>query len=320
LPIDNNVKNKTSTNKKQLESVENNSANQNNQSNKEIKKGDLKLSFNSPFEMLNNAYDESKNPIIENKTDKQVSLVDKTSYPKTNINILPLSNTMNYINIKEDSIEISKQFIAELKPSIEKHKKFAFAFGTEYNRLEYCFDDVARDLNFELSSQYYLSKKLALGVGLGWHRNSYNFDIDASTHLAAFGETDKYPEFYEINDQIMSILNNLTYFKMSFFVNYYFPISNQWKTSLGFSQDFILNQSQSLNYIFASNEADKVLDFSSNGFDTGISNFQIGIHYSFNQKVSLGYLISRNITRKTIGVERQYYHGFGSELRLGWTF
>lgn len=199
-------------------------------------------------------------------------------------------------------------------------KSFAVTANFESNKLAYCFDEKANHLAAKVEAEYRITRRFAAGIGIGFHQTKYQFEINETEHLAAFGDTDKYPDFHKINRAVETIGNDLNYFTGSVSATFYQPIYRKWKISIGMSQDFIFQQSQKITYAFFNNRPDLEINENTSRFDIGMTAFRLGVHRSFGEHFTGGLILNRYITTTTIGIERQYYHGFGGSFSVGYLF
>ena len=272
----------------------------------------------------------------EQSTHHLISNIDKEQIPK-NIEIektassnqreiLPLFakiNLKNSVLNYQPKFEIST-FNFEAKPNkikpISKRKKFALATSFESNKLAYCFDEKANHLATKVEAEYRITNRLAVGTSIGFHQTNHQFEVNETEHLEAFGNTDKYPEFYKFSRTVETIRSDLKYISGSISAAFHQPISKNWTTAIGASQDFIFHQNQKITYDFFNGTKDLEIKNQSTDFNIGMTNFSLEIHRSLGERLTAGLRFNRYISTRTIGVERQYYHGFGGGVSVGFSF
>lgn len=234
----------------------------------------------------------------------------------------PLISTPQLLKIEKTQPQNQISKIAEIKIEKEDLKKRNFSIGINYgiNQLEYCFDEKANNETAQLKLGYRFHKHFSANVGLGFHNVNYDFAVNSSDHIASFGDTDKYPSFYKLKNDVAQIESRLSYFTLPVSLNFHLPINRQLTATLTANQDFAYNQDQLMIYSFKSGTDDLEFRETNSKMQLGLTTFRLGLDYPIMDGLKAEVGFNRIITFQTLGIERQYYHGFGGDVGLRYDF
>lgn len=237
-------------------------------------------------------------------------------------NFLPLVLEPQLLEVNVVQPEITELKIAKTVIEKEDFKKQNFSIGINYgiNQLEYCFDEKANSETAQLKIGYRFHKYLSAGIGLGFHNVNYDFEVNSSDHIASFGDTDKYPSFYKLKNDVAQIESRLSYFTLPVSLNFHLPVTKQLTATLTANQDLAYNQDQLMIYSFKSGTDDLEFRETNSKLDLGFTTFRLGFDYPMMDGLRAEVGFNRIITFQTLGIESQYYHGFGGDFGLRYDF
>lgn len=198
--------------------------------------------------------------------------------------------------------------------------KISLGIGYEQNALEYCFDHIAQNQRFQLELNYRFLPRFSAGLGFGYQTINYEFQVDSAVHIAAFGNTDKYPGFYESKHSVTTIKSELLHFILPISLKYHQPIFSKMEAFVGARQDFLFNENQDLNYALSRNLSPHSYTGKNSSFQLGLTTFSAGLEYQIHPKLKAGAVFNRLISFETLGIENQYYHGFGGGANVSFQF
>ena len=233
-----------------------------------------------------------------------------------------LISNPQFLEIEETHPEISEMKIAKIEFEKEQSKKKNFSIGINYgiNQLAYCFDEKANNETAQMKLGYRFYRYFSANLGIGFHNVNYAFDVDSSNHIASFGNTDKYPSFHKLKNDVEQIESRLSYFTLPVAINFHLPINKRLTATLTSNQDFVYNQDQLLIYTFKSGADDLEFRESKSKLNLGFTTFRLGFDYPIIDGLRAEVGFNRIVTFKTLGLENQYYHGFGGDFGMRYEF
>ena len=276
--------------------------------------------FNSIFN--SNSNQKSKLNSVSEPIVATVFESEKVEIKKEILAFQPISAQAAFLEINQNILD----FIPsgnEVTPSTEpivSIPKISVGFAYEQNALEYCFDQIGQNQRVQLALEYRFLPRFSAGVGVGYQTINYEFQVDPIVHIGAFGNTDKYPEFYENKHFVQSIKSEMSHFILPISLKYHQPIFGKMEAFVGARQDFLFNEDQDLTYSLSGNIAPLSYTGNNNNFQFGFTTFSAGLEYQIHPKLKAGAVFNRLISFETLGMERQFYHGFGGGANLSFQF
>jgi len=249
--------------------------------------------------------------------------ISETEFNTSKVGLLSILKLKpNLLNISQLAPGFLGAKITESQKEEKETKIQKFSIGINYgiNQLEYWSDEKTFGETAQLKLEYRFYKNLSAGIGLGFHKVNYDFEVDSVAHISAFGNTDKFPSFYKLKNDVEQIESRLAYFTLPVSLSLNKSITSRLSMKLTANQDFAYNQDQLLIYSFKSGAEDLEFRETNSKLTLGLTTFRLGFDYEILDGLKTGIEFNRIISFKTLGFERQYYHGFGGDFGVRYDF